>query len=81
MAALENRADAGRELLAAVAALLEAVALDTLWVLLARLGADTSQRVDAIRRAAVRANRTVRPDNAFKLRRRLPLSLRSLVSS
>ena len=64
VAVFEDGADAHRELLAAVPALLEAVALDAFRVLLAGLGADALERVDAIQAAAMRADRTIRPQDA-----------------
>ena len=67
VAVLEHRADADRELLAAMAALLEAVALDAFRVLLAGLGADALQGVDAIHAAAMRADRTIRPEDGLQL--------------
>jgi hypothetical protein len=51
-----------------VAALFQAEALDALGVLLAGLRADALQRIDAIQRPALGADRTIRPDDAFQLR-------------
>jgi hypothetical protein len=62
MAGLENRANANRELLPAVAALLEARTLDTRGVFLARLRTDALQLIDAILAAAVRTDWTFSPN-------------------
>ena len=67
VAVLEHRADADGELLAAVAALLEAVANDAFGVLLAQLAADALQGIDAIQGTAVRAHRTIGPKNGLQL--------------
>lgn len=67
MAFFEDRADANRELLAAFAALLEAVALNAFRVFLGRLGVDAFQLVDAAHAATVRANWTFRPQDAFHM--------------
>lgn len=67
VARLEYGADAHGELLAAVAALLEAVTDDALRMLLARLSADVLERVDAIRGAAVGAHGPVWPENGLQL--------------
>jgi hypothetical protein len=58
---LEDGADARRELLAAVAALLEPVAFNAFRVLLAGFGPDALQRIDAIHSATMRAHWTVWP--------------------
>ena len=67
MARLENRADAHRELLAAFATLLEAVALYAFRVLFGRLRTDAFQLIDFAGIAAMGAVRAVRPDNLFQL--------------
>jgi len=66
---LENSADLDRELLPALTALFQAVALYALWILLGRLTTYTGQNVDAlfISVSAMRADRAVRPDDAFQL--------------
>jgi hypothetical protein len=50
-------------------ALLEATALDALRMLLAGLTADALEGIDAIRGAALGADRTIRPNDAFQLRK------------
>ena len=65
MAFLEDRAHADGELLTAVAALVQAVTLDTVRVLLRRLRADAYQLVVLVHRTALLADRTLRPQNAF----------------
>jgi hypothetical protein len=67
VAVLEHGSDAHRELLAAVAALLETEALDAVRVFLARLGADALEGIDAVQRATMRAHRTFRPQDRFQL--------------
>ena len=68
VAVFEDCADAHRELLQAVAALLEAEALGAFRVLPAGLGADSMNRVNTIHGAAARADRTIGPHDVFKLR-------------
>jgi hypothetical protein len=65
MARLKDRPDAYRELLQALAALLEPVALDPLWVLLVLLSANTLEDVDFLPVSAVRAYRAIRPNDAL----------------
>jgi len=65
---LEHSAYLHGELLAALAALLEAVANHTLGALHARLGADASQIIDtAADHATVRANHPLRPNDALQI--------------
>ena len=65
VARLENRANANRKLLTAVAALFQTVANDAFRVLLARFAAHAFKRIDPLFAAAVRAYRTIRPHDAF----------------
>lgn len=67
VAVLENRANADGKLLAAVAALLQAVTLDAFGVLLAGLGANALQGIDPIHAAAVGANGAFRPQYCLQL--------------
>jgi hypothetical protein len=62
-----DRADAHRELLPAIAALLQTVANQTFRVLLTCLGAHALEIVDAMHAAAMWAHRAVRPQHAFEL--------------
>ena len=65
---LKHRADLGRELLAALATLLEAVADSAFRVLLARLAAHARQIVNpAANNATMRADRAIRPNHAFQI--------------
>ena len=65
VAVLKDRSDAHGELLSAVTTLPQAVADHALGVLLGRLGADALQLVDAPHGAAVRTDRTIRPQHRF----------------
>ena len=69
VAFFKDRANAHSELLAALCALFEAVALDAFRVLLGCFGANASQRIDLAAVAAVRADRTIGPDDAFDMRK------------
>ena len=64
---LEHRANAHRELLQTVAALLEAVTDHAFRVFLAGLRADAFEDVDAVHPAAMRAHRTIGPQQGFHL--------------
>lgn len=70
VAFLKDRTLADGELLAALAALPQAVTLFALGVLFAGLRADALKLVGAIDHAAMRADRAVRPQNAFDVRKR-----------
>jgi hypothetical protein len=67
MGILKDRAYADSELLTAFAALLQTVTLNTIRALLRRLGEHAFKLVDAAHAAAMRANRTFRPQNAFHM--------------
>ena len=66
VACLENGPLSAGELAATVVTLPKAVPLDAVRVLLARLGADALERVDAVSRATVRAGRALRPQDRLK---------------
>ena len=63
VAVLKDRADAHGELLAASSALFQPESLDTFGVLLAWLGSDALQIVDALVGSAVRADRAIGPED------------------
>jgi hypothetical protein len=65
MARLKDGPYAYRELLQALAALLEPVAFDPFWVLLVLLSANTLEDVDFLPVSAVRAYRAIRPNDAL----------------
>jgi hypothetical protein len=65
MARLKDSPYAYRELLQALAALLEPVAFDPFWVLLVLLSANTLEDVELLPVSAVRAYRAIWPDDGF----------------
>ena len=67
MASLEDRPDADGELLTASLALLQTVTLPALRMLLTCLGPDALQFIGFTNHAAMRANRTIRPEHRFDM--------------
>jgi hypothetical protein len=64
IAHLKDRPDAYREPIKALAAYLEPVALDPIWVLLILVCAGPLEDIDFLPDSAVRAYRAIRPNNA-----------------